>query len=238
MIESVMKGTLYLIPVTLGSDEPEMVIPRGVIDITLKLRQFIVEDIRSARRFLRSVDKSFPIDETEFIVLNEHTRADELRKMLEGLFDGKDAGLMSEAGLPGIADPGSELISMVHASGIRVVPLSGPSSVILALISSGMNGQSFTFHGYLPIKPAERSAKIKEIESRSLTGETQIFMETPYRNMKLLNDLVNICRGSTMLCIAAGITLNQEFIVTRSIAEWRTKTPELDRIPTIFVLHA
>ena len=178
-----MSGTLYLIPVTLGSDDPAMVIPRGVIDITLKLRLFIVEEVRSARRFLRSIDKTFPIDETEFFVLNEHTRTDEILKMLGGLFDGKNAGLLSEAGLPGIADPGSELIAMAHASEIRVMPLSGPSSVILALISSGMNGQSFTFHGYLPIKPAERGAKIREIESRSMTGETQIFMETPYRKI-------------------------------------------------------
>ncbi len=233
-----MSGTLFLIPVTLGGDNPAMVIPKGVLDITITLRYFIVEEVRSARRFLRSVDKSFPIDETEFSILNEHTHPNELRKMLESLLEGNNAGLLSEAGLPGIADPGSDLIAMAHDIGITIKPLSGPSSVILALISSGMNGQSFTFNGYLPIKPGERVAKIKEIEARSLNGVTQVFMETPYRNMKLFDDLMNNCRGTTRLCIAAGITLTEEFIVTRSIAEWKTRVPDLDRVPSIFVLQA
>jgi 16S rRNA (cytidine1402-2'-O)-methyltransferase len=233
-----MSGTLFLIPVTLGSDDPSMVIPQGVLEITLTLRYFIVEEIRSARRFLRSIDKAFPIDESVFYILNEHTNSSELKKMLEEVIEGKDCGLLSEAGLPGIADPGSDLISIAHASGVKVKPLSGPSSVILALISAGMNGQAFTFNGYLPIKPGERVAKIKEIEARSLNGITQIFMETPYRNMKLFNDLLTNCRGTTRLCIAAGITLPDEFIVTKSIAEWKTGIPDIDRIPSIFILQA
>jgi len=232
-----MNGTLYLIPVTLGGDIPGDVIPQGVIDITVSLRHFVVEEIRSARRFLRTIDKGFPIDDSEFNVLNEHTHQKELNQMLITLKEGNDVGLLSEAGLPGIADPGSALIALAHTAGIRVKPLTGPSSVILALISSGMNGQTFTFNGYLPIKPGERASRIKAIEARSTGGETQIFMETPYRNMKLLLDLLNTCHGNTKLCIAAGITLENEFIVTRTIAEWRTNLPDIDRIPTIFVLQ-
>jgi 16S rRNA (cytidine1402-2'-O)-methyltransferase len=231
-----MKGTLYLIPVSLGGDDPSSVIPQKVIEIATGLRYFIVEEIRSARRFLRSIDPGFPIDDSEFGVLNEHTRDSELQELLRHLENGNDAGLMSEAGLPGIADPGSSLISLAHKKGIKVRPLSGPSSVILALIASGMNGQIFTFHGYLPVKPNERSAKIREIEARSSARESQIFMETPYRNMKLLRDLLTICKDNTRLCIASAITMNEEFISTKTVGEWRVKIPEIDRLPTIFIV--
>lgn len=232
-----MKGTLYLIPVTLGGDDIRDVIPTGVLDITMSLRYFIVEELRSARRFLRSADPGFPIDDSVFSILNEHTRNDEISQLLAIVADGTDAGLMSEAGLPGIADPGALVVAMAHRMGIKVKPLSGPSSVILALISSGMNGQSFTFNGYLPVKPHERMARIKELEARSMRGETQIFMETPYRNTKLLTDILNSCRDTTKLCIAAGISTSDEMILTMTIAEWRSKTPQIDRIPAIFVLQ-
>lgn len=233
-----MKGTLYLIPVTLGGDDPRDVIPAGVLDITVRLRNFIVEELRSARRFLRSIDPTFPIDDSVFNILNEHTRKDEISQLLAVVAGGTDAGLMSEAGLPGIADPGAVVIAMAHRMGIKVKPLSGPSSVILALISSGMNGQSFTFNGYLPVKPHERVARIKELESRSMRGETQIFMETPYRNTKLLTDVLSSCRDTTKLCIAAGISTSDEMILTMTIAEWRGKKPQIDRIPAIFVLQS
>ncbi len=233
-----MKGTLYLIPVTLGGDSPHDVIPSGVVDITVRLRHFIVEELRSARRFLRSIDSGFPIDDSVFTILNEHTRSDEISQLLAVVAAGTDAGLMSEAGLPGIADPGAMVVAMAHRMGIKVRPLSGPSSVILALISSGMNGQSFTFNGYLPVKPHERVARLKELEARSVRGETQIFMETPYRNAKLLSDILNSCRETTRLCIAAGISTSDEMIVTMTIAEWRSKIPQIDRIPAIFVLQS
>lgn len=233
-----MKGTLYLIPVTLGGDDPRDVIPAGAIDISVRLRYFIVEELKSARRFLRSIDPGFPIDDSVFTILNEHTRSEEISQLLTLVADGNDAGLMSEAGLPGIADPGALVVAMAHRMGIRVKPLSGPSSIILALISSGMNGQSFTFNGYLPVKPHERVARIKELEARSTRGESQIFMETPYRNTKLLTDILNSCRDNTKLCIAAGISTGDEMIRTMTIAEWRKKIPQIDRIPAIFVIQS
>jgi 16S rRNA (cytidine1402-2'-O)-methyltransferase len=159
-----VKGRLYLIPVTLGGNDYSAVIPEKVISITRQLRYFIVEDVRSARRFLRLIDKSFPIDESGFFELNEHTPEDSISQFLEPLINGSDMGLMSEAGLPGIADPGSLLVALAHRRKISVVPLSGPSSIILALIASGLNGQNFTFHGYLSVKPNERASRIKEIE--------------------------------------------------------------------------
>jgi 16S rRNA (cytidine1402-2'-O)-methyltransferase len=234
----VLKGTLFLIPVTLGGDNIADTIPSGVSAIISLLRVFVVEEIRTARRYLRKTDPVFPIDDSVFYVLNEHTRNEDMEEMLDSALDGKDIGLMSEAGLPGIADPGSALISLAHRKGIRVKPLSGPSSILLALISSGMNGQSFTFNGYLPVKPDERHRKIRELEERSRSGESQIFMETPYRNLKLFNDLISSCNGSTRLCIAAGLTTDKEYILSRTIKEWKGTNPPIDRIPTVFILQS
>ncbi len=197
-----MKGRIYLIPVTLGGDDYSAVIPDKTIEIARKLRYFVVEDIRSARRFLRLIDKTFPIDSTVFFELNEHTAEADVSSFLEPAMNGYDIGLMSEAGLPGIADPGAMLVSLAHQRKVTVTPLSGPSSIILALISSGLNGQNFTFNGYLPVKPAERTAKLKEIERRAHEGFTQIFMETPYRNQKMLEAILYACSVDTMLCIA------------------------------------
>lgn len=233
-----MKGTLFLIPVTLGGDNIPDTIPSGVSAIIRMLRVFVVEEIRTARRYLRKTDPEFPIDDSVFYVLNEHTRNEEMAEMLDKALNGMDIGLMSEAGLPGIADPGSALISLAHRKGIKVRPLSGPSSIILALISSGMNGQNFTFNGYLPVKPDERHRKIREIEERSRGGESQIFMETPYRNLKLYNDLISSCNGSTRLCIAAGLTTDNEYVLSRTIAEWKGTNPPIERIPAIFILQA
>ena len=220
-----MNGRIYLIPVTLGGDDFLKVIPEKVISLTRLLRFFIVEDIRSARRFLRLIDKEFPINDTVFFELNEHTDESDIEHYLDPVLNGSDIGIISEAGLPGIADPGARIIALAHRKKITVTPLSGPSSILLALISSGLNGQNFTFNGYLPVKPAERSAKLRELEKKAGEGFTQIFMETPYRNQKMLESIITTCHNDTMLCIAADITLPTESIRTMKISEWKRDLP-------------
>ena len=233
-----MTGKIFLVPVTLGGSEFRHVIPENVLSITTSLRFFVVENIRSARRYLRLIDKSFPIDESVFFELNEHTSDSEIDNFLEPVMDGKDIGLMSEAGLPGIADPGTNLLNAAHIRNIKIIPLSGPSSVILALIASGLNGQNFTFNGYLPVKPPERNAKLREIENRSKTGEAQIFMETPYRGQKMFESILSVCKTSTTLCVAADITLPTEFIKTKRISDWKKETPSLNDRLIIFIIQA
>ncbi len=226
-----MNGKIYLVPVTLGGEDYNYVIPSGVISITRDLRYFVVEEIRSARRYLRLIDKSFPIEESNFEVLNEHTGDKDISNYLDPCFEGFDLGLMSEAGLPGIADPGARLIKTAHKKGIRVIPLAGPSSIIMALTSSGLNGQNFTFNGYLPVKQPERESKLKELERRSCDGFAQIFIETPYRSQKMLESILEICNKDLMLCIAADISLPSESILTLSISDWKLKIPDLkDRL--------
>jgi len=232
-----MAGIIYLIPVPLGGEDYRKVIPENVISITRSLRHFIVEDLRSARRFLRSIDREFPIDDTVFHELNEHTPDSELPACIEAVINGADAGIMSEAGLPGIADPGARVVSLAHRKNIRVIPLSGPSSILLALISSGFNGQNFTFNGYLPVKPVERAARIREVERKAREGFAQIFMETPYRNQKMFETLMQVCNGETMLCIASDITLSSESIRSMKVSEWKNKIPLLDGRPTVFILQ-
>lgn len=232
-----VKGRIYLIPVTLGGDDFSAVIPEKALDITRRLRFFIVEDIRSARRFLRLIDKGFPIDETHFFELNEHTEEKDVAHFLEPAMNGSDTGLMSEAGLPGIADPGARLISLAHRKKITVIPQAGPSSIILALISSGLNGQNFSFNGYLPVKPAERASKLKELERKSREGYSQIFMETPYRNQKMIETIMSVCNNDTMLCIAADITLPTESISTKRISEWKAVKPYLKNRLVVYVLQ-
>ncbi len=231
-----MKGTIYLIPVTLGGDDFLKVIPEKVISLTKLLRFFIVEDIRSARRFLRLIDKGFPIDDAVFYELNEHTDESDIVHYLDPVLNGSDIGIISEAGLPGIADPGARIIALAHRKNITVTPLSGPSSIILALISSGLNGQNFTFNGYLPVKPAERSAKLRELEKKAGEGFTQIFIETPYRNQKMLESITTTCHNNTMLCIAADITLPTESIRTMRVLEWKRDLPILNNKLVVFVM--
>lgn len=232
-----MNGRIYLIPVTLGGDDFLGVIPEKVINLTRQLRFFIVEDVRSARRFLRLIDKEFPINDTVFFELNEHTAESDIAHYLEPVFKGSDIGVLSEAGLPCIADPGAKIIALAHQKRITVTPLSGPSSILLALISSGLNGQSFTFNGYLPVKPAERSAKLRELEKRAGEGFAQVFMETPYRNQKMLESLITNCHNDTLLCIAADITLSSESIRTMRISEWKRDLPLLNDRLVVFVLQ-
>jgi 16S rRNA (cytidine1402-2'-O)-methyltransferase len=232
-----VNGRIYLIPVTLGGDDFLKVIPEKVISLTRLLRFFIVEDIRSARRFLRLIDKEFPINDTVFFELNEHTGESDIAHYLEPVLNGSDIGIMSEAGLPGIADPGARIIAIAHQKKITVTPLSGPSSILLALISSGLNGQNFTFNGYLPVKPAERSAKLRELEKKAGDGYAQIFMETPYRNQKMFESIITTCDNDIRLCIAADITLPTETIRTMKISEWKRDIPSLTDKLVIFVLQ-
>jgi 16S rRNA (cytidine1402-2'-O)-methyltransferase len=232
-----MTGKIYLLPVCLGGDNYNAVIPAEVLILTGRLRYFIVEEIRSARRFLRLIDKSFPIDECVFSELNEHTGDSEIPGYLDPVLKGYDAGIMSEAGLPGIADPGSKVISLAHRKNIRVIPLAGPSSIILALAASGFNGQNFTFHGYLPVKPPEKAARIRELERSLQSGYAQVFMETPYRNQKMVEALTTICSNDTKLCIAADITLPTEFIMSMKISEWKKNIPSINGRPAIFILQ-
>lgn len=232
-----MKGKIYLIPVTLGGSDVNAIIPEKVLEITRGLRYFVVEEIRSARRYLRLIDKQFPIDDSCFRELNEHTGEKDITAYLEPVLNGNNMGLMSEAGLPCIADPGARLISIAHREKIKVVPLSGPSSIFMALISSGMNGQKFTFNGYLPVKSEERIRKLKELEKKAREGYTQIFMETPYRNQKILNDILKTCSNDINLCIASDLTLPTESVITRKLPEWKTDIPDLNKKMVIFVLQ-
>ena len=232
-----MKGKIYLIPVTLGGSDVSAIIPEKVLEITRGLRYFVVEEIRSARRYLRLIDKQFPIDDSCFRELNEHTREKDITAYLEPALNGNNMGLMSEAGLPCIADPGARLIAIAHREKIKVVPLSGPSSILMALISSGMNGQKFTFNGYLPVKSEERIKKLRELEKKAREGYTQIFMETPYRNQKILNDILKTCSNDINLCIASDLTLPTESIITRKLPDWKSDVPDLNKKMVIFVLQ-
>jgi 16S rRNA (cytidine1402-2'-O)-methyltransferase len=230
-------GKVFLIPVTLGNEDYRSVIPEKVLDLIRSLRLFVVEDLRSARRYLRLIYKEFPINKTTFYELNEHTNETEIRHYLDSVVNGSDMGIMSEAGLPGIADPGAKLIILAHRKKIQVVPLSGPSSIILALISSGLNGQNFTFNGYLPVKPADRVARLRDLEKKSYHGYAQIFMETPYRNQRMLESILETCSGDMQLCIAVDITLPGETIKTMTISEWKKQIPIINDRLVVFILQ-
>jgi 16S rRNA (cytidine1402-2'-O)-methyltransferase len=235
--DNIMPGTLYLIPVTLGDSPVQQVIPAYVLEMLNRLDHFIVEDLRSSRRYLKRAGVARAIDDLSFYLLNEHTDDQALEELLEVLTTGYDAGLLSEAGVPAVADPGSGLVALAHRHGIRVVPLSGPSSILMALMASGMNGQSFRFHGYLPVKKPQRLMSLRKIEKTALeTGETQIFMETPYRNMSLLGDITGSCRDNTLLCIAADISLDSEYIKTKAVSEWKKELPDIHKRPAVFLL--
>ncbi|NLJ42317.1 MAG: SAM-dependent methyltransferase [Bacteroidales bacterium] len=231
------KGKIYLVPVTLGNEDFNQVIPGPVLSVTRSLRVFAVEDLRSARRYLRLIDRNFPIDDSVFLELNEHTAEENIVHYLDHAMDGSDIGIMSEAGVPGLADPGAKLVAAAHRKKLKVVPLTGPSSIVLALISSGLNGQNFTFNGYLPVKPAERNARLRDLERKAREGYAQIFMETPYRNQKMLESVLQTCSGDTKLCIAADITLPGETISTMTISEWRKNIPSIGGHLVVFILQ-
>ena len=229
---------LYLTPALLSENTVSQVLPPHVLDVIHGLNQFVVEEIRTARRFLSKTGHPVPIDGLQFRELNEHTTESEIASLLPYL-QAADTGVLSEAGVPAVADPGAAVVRLAHANGIKVVPLVGPSSILMALMASGLNGQTFAFVGYLPVKQNERKERLRALEVRSACErQTQIFIETPYRNMQLLDDILQTCRPVTMLTVAADITGAGEFILTQSIRQWRKKIPELDKIPAVFLLQA
>lgn len=233
-----MEIALYLLPVTLGDTSIEKVIPAYNREIISSIRHFIVEDVRSARRFLKKVDKDIEIEELSFYPLNKHTSPEEVADYLQPLLQGHAMGVISEAGCPAIADPGADVVAIAQRKNLKVIPLVGPSSIILSVMGSGFNGQSFAFHGYLPIEQAERTKRIKELEQRVYAEcQTQLFIETPYRNQRMLEDILKICKPQTKLCIAANITCEGEFIKNKSIAEWRKHLPDLSKKPCIFLIY-
>ncbi len=234
---SVPTGKLYLIPVPLAENALHTV-PEQVKTISCSLKHYFVENIRTTRRYLKSIDKAVVIDDIQFSEVNTQHKPD-TALLVKWLKAGHDVGVMSEAGCPGMADPGSELAAIAHESGAAVVPLTGPSSLLLALMASGFNGQGFRFAGYLPVKEPLRGKAIKELEAISKDrNETQIFIETPYRNNQMMQDIVRHCRHSTRLCVAADITGDTEMIRTQTIGAWARQMPELHKRPAIFLLHA
>lgn len=230
-------GKIYLIPNTLGGESTKDIIPQEVAELATSLRAFAVEDVKSARRLLRKIDREFPIDDCQFFELNKRTPIEELHKILRVLSDETSIGVISEAGCPGVADPGAELVALAQQRKIQVVPLVGPSSILLALMGSGFSGQNFAFHGYLPKERKDRIKKLKDFEGDSRrNGTTHIFMDTPFRNMNVLDDLLNELADPTMVCIASNITLPDASIKTMSVKNWREEAYDLAKIPTMFLI--
>jgi 16S rRNA (cytidine1402-2'-O)-methyltransferase len=232
------KGTLYLIPNVIYENTHEEVITRQVREILEQLDYLLVENIRTTRRFISSLKLGKPIESYRFEVADKSLDLELARELMNPINIGKDAGIISEAGCPGIADPGSLLVKLAHDHDIKVVPLAGPSSIFMALMASGFNGQKFTFHGYLPIDKQSRAQQIKLIEKYALSSdETHIFMETPYRNNQVMKDLLKYCQSSTRLCIAKSLTGKNEWVKTKNIGEWKKTIPDLHKEPCIFLIH-
>lgn len=233
-------SALYLIPVTLGDTPVRQVLPEYNREIILGIRHFIVEEIRTARRFLKQVDRDIDIDSLTFYPMGKHADAALFSKYLDPLRRGESVGVISEAGCPAVADPGADVVAIAQKENLKVIPLVGPSSILLAVMGSGFNGQSFAFNGYLPIHPSDRAKRLKQLESRSAAEkQTQLFIETPYRNAKMLADILATCNPRTRLCIAAGLTTEHEYLRTLSVKEWKQQgIPELSKIPAIFAIYA
>jgi 16S rRNA (cytidine1402-2'-O)-methyltransferase len=232
------KGILYLFPVTLGDTRAEQVIPLYNIDLIKNISVFIAEDAKSARRFLKLCQ--YPdISKAEILLLNEHTKEAELSSLLKPLLDGINIGLLSDAGCPGIADPGSDLVKRAHQNAVKVVPLVGPSSIVLTIMAAGFNGQNFSFNGYLPVDKHARTRKIKELEQLAFKqNQSQFFIETPYRNNQMMEDLLQSLQLETRLCIGVNLTLPSEKVVTRTVSEWKKITkPDLHKIPVVFGIY-
>jgi len=228
-------GTLYLVPVDLGGDSARAVLPPATLQIVHRLESFVAENAKSARAFLKAAGHPLPPARIQIRILDEHTTAQETDALLSLLLAGSDCGLVSEAGCPAVADPGAALVRRAHAAGIRVVPLAGPSSILLALMASGMDGQHFAFHGYLPIELAARARRIRALDDATRLA-TQIFIETPYRNDSMLRSLLEHCRPDTRLCIAADLTQPSESVETRAVSEWKKKPLALGRRLVVFLL--
>ena len=233
-----MRASLFLIPVTLGDTEHRRVLPEYNRDVILSIRHFIVENVRTARRFLKKVEPGIVIDDLTFYELNKHTSPEQVAGYLAPLAKGESVGVISEAGCPALADPGADVVAIAQRKDYPVVPLVGPSSILMSVMGSGFNGQSFAFHGYLPIEPDERAKKLRTLEQRAYSeSQTQLFIETPYRNHKMIEDILQNCRPQTKLCIAANITCEGEYIQTRTVKDWKGHVPELSKIPCIFLLY-
>lgn len=231
------KGIIYLIPNVLGENTENEVIPAFVANSVLSLKHFIVEDIKNARRYLKKLQPTIVIDDLQFYVLNKHTDVKELTSFIQPAHDGYDIGIISEAGCPGIADPGADIVKIAHQKNIRVIPLVGPSSILLTLMASGLNGQSFAFHGYLPIDKPERIKKLKALEKLiHQENQTQLFMETPFRNNQLFADVLANCDNSLRFCVAADLTTPTEFIKTQSIEKWKQNVIDIHKRPVMFAL--
>ena len=232
-----MKGRLFLIPSPLGDNDPAEVIPAGVLSMLPSISTYVVEAVRTARRYLSAAGLKGHVQDLEFHELNEHTTPEEGEALMKLFDDGRDVGLITEAGLPAVADPGAQLVRLCHRHGVEVVPMSGPSSLMLALMASGLNGQSFAFLGYLPAKTEERRQALRSIEKHSSTArQTKIFIETPYRNDSLLADILSVCRADTEVCIAANITMPDAFIRTKTAGEWKKSVPTIGKRPCVFLI--
>jgi 16S rRNA (cytidine1402-2'-O)-methyltransferase len=232
-------GTLYLIPAPLGDAPLDTVLPEHTRHVAAGLDIFVVENAKTARQILKLIGTAKPLQELTLLTLNEHTRANELDALLQPLLSGKDVGLLSEAGCPAVADPGADLVSLCHKRGVRVVPFTGPSSLLLALMASGLGGQRFAFHGYLPVEKSARAQKLRELEKQSRQlDQTQLFIEAPYRNDKLLADMAETLAPETLVCVACDLTLPTESVATRPVSDWKGKLPELDRRPTVFLIKS
>ena len=243
-----METAVYLIPVTLGDTAIEQVLPSYNKEVILGIEHFIVENIRSARRFLKKVDQNIDIEKLTFYEVNQHTDRTNIDRYLDPIKQGNSVGIISEAGCPAVADPGADVVAIAQGKGINVVPLVGPSSIIMSVMASGFNGQSFAFHGYLPIEEGKKIARIKQLEGRIYSeDQTQLFIETPYRNGKMMQTLLSTLRPQTKICLAANITCADENIKTRSVAEWRKLIPQnatdevvskfVPKVPAIFLIY-
>jgi len=233
------KASLYLIPSPMGESNPRHIFPDYNWEVILSIKYFVVENIRTARRFLKLMDKSIVIDDLHFEVLDKRTKFEEYSVYLNPIKQGHSVGVISEAGCPGVADPGAEITLFAHQNNIKVIPLVGPSSILIAQMASGLNGQSFAFNGYLPIKGDGPVKELLRFEKRSQQeNQSQIFIEAPYRNMQLLEIMLKTLSPNTKLCIATGITTDEEYIKTKTIKQWKGKLPSIHKIPTIFLFLA
>ena len=231
-------GKLYLIPTTLGEMNPEDVMPQTIKRSIDFIDDYIVENDKTARKFIKSIAPNKKQAELRLSLLNKHTESSDYQKMMQPLLEGRNVGLMSEAGCPGVADPGAVIVKLAHEKGIQVVPLVGPSSILLAIMASGMNGQSFTFNGYLPIDASEKKSTLKQLERLSFEkNQSQLFIETPYRNNKIFEDMLATLQPNTHICVACDITLPTEFIKTRTVNDWKKNKVDLHKRPCIFIIH-
>jgi 16S rRNA (cytidine1402-2'-O)-methyltransferase len=230
-------GELYLVPNLLSEGEWQQVLPARIFSVINSTRYFIVENLRTTRRFLKQVNREINIDDLVFFELNKHTLHEDVAGYLKPLEEGHNMAVVSEAGCPGVADPGADVVKLAHQKGYRVVPLVGPSSILLALMASGMNGQNFAFNGYLPVNSSERSKAISLLEKKVISErQTQVFIETPYRNNALIADILKTCSPSTLLCIAADITGKDEMILTKPVGQWKKQVPDLNKQPVVYLI--